>query len=169
MKIDESWKLTWAENRLYYIEAAENVLSRMQAFRKVQSRFPQDVYYTYKPQQKKDLEHKYFKEDAKIDGISAIDKSLIEDVADAATLERVKDIDYRLETMQKESQASLKEIKEQSDKQHQDTLHQMKQQKDQIEELMAILSQTNSSVVQRVSRHSKIKPSNRNQSQPSGS
>ncbi|KAG0348686.1 hypothetical protein BG004_004508 [Podila humilis] len=48
---DETWTQVWIENRLSYIESAENMLYHIEGFRRRNNRLPKAVYYTATPQQ----------------------------------------------------------------------------------------------------------------------
>ncbi|KAG0204551.1 hypothetical protein BGX28_003557 [Mortierella sp. GBA30] len=48
---DETWTQVWLENRLSYIESAENMLYHIEGFRRRNGRLPKVVYYTATPQQ----------------------------------------------------------------------------------------------------------------------
>lgn len=45
---DESWCIIWHENRLRYIESADNITLHLPGFRRAYSWFPNDVYYEAK-------------------------------------------------------------------------------------------------------------------------
>ncbi|KAF9339784.1 hypothetical protein BGZ91_004716 [Linnemannia elongata] len=48
---DQTWRLTWLENRMRYVESAENMTYINPAFRETQSCFPSTVFYSATPQQ----------------------------------------------------------------------------------------------------------------------
>ncbi|KAF9081122.1 hypothetical protein BGX23_001287 [Mortierella sp. AD031] len=48
---DETWRLTWIENRLRYVESAENMSYHIPGFRDAHSWFPKEIYYSATPQQ----------------------------------------------------------------------------------------------------------------------
>ncbi|ORZ26394.1 hypothetical protein BCR41DRAFT_348212 [Lobosporangium transversale] len=55
---DETWRLVWTENRLRYVESAENLLYHDPAFLdyfQVRSLFPERIYYMATPQEQKDF------------------------------------------------------------------------------------------------------------------
>ncbi|KAF9934230.1 hypothetical protein FBU30_002923 [Linnemannia zychae] len=51
---DETWRLTWIENRLRYVESAENMSYRIPGFRRTHDWFPKEIYYSATPQQVRD-------------------------------------------------------------------------------------------------------------------
>ncbi|KAG0274784.1 hypothetical protein BGZ95_009466 [Linnemannia exigua] len=51
---DETWRLTWIENRLRYIESAENMSYHIPGFREEHNWFPKEIYYSATPQQVRD-------------------------------------------------------------------------------------------------------------------
>ncbi|KAG0325569.1 hypothetical protein BGZ99_000452 [Dissophora globulifera] len=126
-KTDESWFLVWAQNRLHYIESAENMSFHIPGFRNTHNWFPREVYYIATRQQVQEYSDKYFKEDTKaaVTIASAVDHQQ----PLAMLSKKTTDIDHRLETMQQAFQESLSEMKDQSDRQ-QDTLLQLKDQSD---------------------------------------
>ncbi|KAF9152688.1 hypothetical protein BG015_004857 [Linnemannia schmuckeri] len=48
---DQTWRLTWLENRMRYVESAENMTYIFPGFREKQSCFPSTVFYSATPQQ----------------------------------------------------------------------------------------------------------------------
>ncbi|KAG0019050.1 hypothetical protein BGZ81_009949 [Podila clonocystis] len=58
---DESWRVIWHENRLRYIESAENVTMNIPGFRRTHSWFPNEVYYTATQKEVDEYEAKYGK------------------------------------------------------------------------------------------------------------
>ncbi|KAF9318690.1 hypothetical protein BG003_010726 [Podila horticola] len=58
---DERWRVIWHENRLRYIESAENVTMNIPGFRKTHSWFPNQVYYTATQKEVEEYETKYGK------------------------------------------------------------------------------------------------------------
>ncbi|KAG0031916.1 hypothetical protein BGZ82_006742 [Podila clonocystis] len=58
---DESWRVIWHENRLRYIESAENVTMNIPGFRRRHSWFPNEVYYTATQKEVDEYETKYGK------------------------------------------------------------------------------------------------------------
>ncbi|KAF9186367.1 Mitogen-activated protein kinase [Haplosporangium sp. Z 767] len=58
---DKTWRLIWLENRLRYIESAENITFHIPGFREAYNWFPNEIYYSAIPN---DV-HKYFDDDAK--------------------------------------------------------------------------------------------------------
>ncbi|KAF9145560.1 hypothetical protein BGX30_008119 [Mortierella sp. GBA39] len=48
---DQTWRLTWLENRMRYVESAENMTYIHPGFRETQSCFPSTVLYSATPQQ----------------------------------------------------------------------------------------------------------------------
>ncbi|KAG0297569.1 hypothetical protein BGZ96_005877 [Linnemannia gamsii] len=48
---DLTWRLTWPENRMRYVESAENITHVVPGFRETQSCFPSTVFYSATPQQ----------------------------------------------------------------------------------------------------------------------
>ncbi|KAF9215385.1 hypothetical protein BGZ59_001506 [Podila verticillata] len=55
---DESWRFIWHDNRLRYIEAAENVTLSIPGFRRTHSWFPKMIYYTATQKEVEDYEAK---------------------------------------------------------------------------------------------------------------
>lgn len=55
---DESWRFIWHDNRLRYIEAAENVTLCIPGFRRTHSWFPKQIYYTATQKEVEDYEAK---------------------------------------------------------------------------------------------------------------
>ncbi|KAG0209287.1 hypothetical protein BGX33_005713 [Mortierella sp. NVP41] len=53
---DGTWHLTWLENRLRYIESAENMSYQIPGFRETHDWFPREIYYSATPRQVKDYE-----------------------------------------------------------------------------------------------------------------
>ncbi|OAQ24254.1 hypothetical protein K457DRAFT_129940 [Linnemannia elongata AG-77] len=51
---DETWRLTWIENRLRYVESAENMSYHIPGFRERHNWFPKEIYYSATPQQVRD-------------------------------------------------------------------------------------------------------------------
>ncbi|KAF9151279.1 hypothetical protein BG015_006869 [Linnemannia schmuckeri] len=51
---DETWRLTWIENRLRYVESAENMSYHIPGFRDSHNWFPREIYYSATPQQVRD-------------------------------------------------------------------------------------------------------------------
>ncbi|KAF9126240.1 hypothetical protein BGW39_006758 [Mortierella sp. 14UC] len=51
---DETWRLTWIENRLRYVESAENMSYHIPGFRDEHNWFPKEIYYSATPQQVRD-------------------------------------------------------------------------------------------------------------------
>ncbi|KAG0297994.1 hypothetical protein BGZ96_003641 [Linnemannia gamsii] len=51
---DETWRLTWIENRLRYVESAENMSYHIPGFRDRHDWFPREIYYSATPQQVRD-------------------------------------------------------------------------------------------------------------------
>ncbi|KAG9064361.1 hypothetical protein KI688_003549 [Linnemannia hyalina] len=51
---DETWRLTWIEYRLRYIESAENMSYHVPGFREGHNWFPREIYYSATPQQVRD-------------------------------------------------------------------------------------------------------------------
>ncbi|KAG0248844.1 hypothetical protein BG011_009863 [Mortierella polycephala] len=58
---DKTWRLIWLENRLHYVESAENITYDIPGFREAYNWFPNEIYYSAIPN---DV-HKYFDDDAK--------------------------------------------------------------------------------------------------------
>lgn len=52
-KADSDWHLVWLENRLRYVESAENMSYRIPGFRKTYDWFPREIYYTATEEQVK--------------------------------------------------------------------------------------------------------------------
>ncbi|KAF9338157.1 hypothetical protein BG006_009532 [Podila minutissima] len=50
-KADGDWHLVWLENRLRYVESAENMSYRIPGFRQTYDWFPREIYYTATPEQ----------------------------------------------------------------------------------------------------------------------
>ncbi|KAG0271838.1 hypothetical protein BGZ95_000286 [Linnemannia exigua] len=53
---DGTWHLTWLENRLRYIESAENMSYQIPGFRETHDWFPREIYYSATPRQVKAYE-----------------------------------------------------------------------------------------------------------------
>ncbi|KAI1319242.1 hypothetical protein EDD11_004636 [Mortierella claussenii] len=51
---DGTWLLVWTENRLRYIESAENISYHIPGFRELHNYFPDRVFYSASPQEQKD-------------------------------------------------------------------------------------------------------------------
>ncbi|KAF9910707.1 hypothetical protein EC991_005692 [Linnemannia zychae] len=51
---DETWRLTWIENRLRYVESAENMSYHIPGYREEHTWFPKEIYYSATPQQVRD-------------------------------------------------------------------------------------------------------------------
>ncbi|KAF8970263.1 hypothetical protein BGZ46_010537 [Entomortierella lignicola] len=56
---DNDWQLVWLQNRLYYIETAENLSYRISSFRRRHNWFPNEVYYTATLEQVKAYREKF--------------------------------------------------------------------------------------------------------------
>ncbi|KAG0296117.1 hypothetical protein BGZ96_010152 [Linnemannia gamsii] len=61
---DGTWHLTWLENRLRYIESAENMSYQIPGFRETHDWFPREIYYSATPRQVKDYERDLQGEDS---------------------------------------------------------------------------------------------------------
>ncbi|KAF9191837.1 hypothetical protein BGZ50_009056 [Haplosporangium sp. Z 11] len=58
---DENWRMVWLENRLRFVEGAENLTHHIPGFRKThQDWFPKEIYYSATPQQVNAYTDKYF-------------------------------------------------------------------------------------------------------------
>ncbi|KAI9231653.1 MAG: hypothetical protein BYD32DRAFT_197794 [Podila humilis] len=53
-KGEGNWKLVWLENRLRYVESAENMTYRIPGFRQTYDYFPREIYYTATEEQVKE-------------------------------------------------------------------------------------------------------------------
>ncbi|KAF9578016.1 hypothetical protein BGW38_006430, partial [Lunasporangiospora selenospora] len=62
-KADDRWKQAWLENRLRYVEIAENISYHIPGFRETFDWFPKEIYYTATSQQ----EERYWQQVAKLD------------------------------------------------------------------------------------------------------
>ncbi|KAI8603712.1 hypothetical protein EDD21DRAFT_441783 [Dissophora ornata] len=84
---DETWHLLWLENRLFYIERAENMSYYIPNFRRRHNCFPKEIYYTGTQEQVKAYTDKYFPEDQLSNISSAITeaKSAITEAKSAIT------------------------------------------------------------------------------------
>ncbi|KAI8601419.1 hypothetical protein EDD21DRAFT_108105 [Dissophora ornata] len=58
---DEAWLLVWTDNRLRYVESAENLTYHIPGFREAHDWFPKEIYYSATLQEVKDYRNKYFK------------------------------------------------------------------------------------------------------------
>ncbi|KAF9908508.1 hypothetical protein EC991_009772 [Linnemannia zychae] len=68
---DGTWHLTWLENRLRYIESAENMSYQIPGFRETHDWFPREIYYSATPRQVKDYERDLQNDDSPISTTSA--------------------------------------------------------------------------------------------------
>ncbi|KAF9178973.1 hypothetical protein BGZ51_007342, partial [Haplosporangium sp. Z 767] len=71
---DETWRLVWIENRLRYVQSAEEMSYHIPGFRESYNYFPQEIYYSATPQQVKAYNAKYLNEDSD-DNVSGSDTS----------------------------------------------------------------------------------------------
>ncbi|KAF8945903.1 hypothetical protein BGZ47_001791 [Haplosporangium gracile] len=53
---DQTWQLDWLQNRMRYVESAENMTYDIPGFRSSNDWFPETIYYTGTPQQVRDYE-----------------------------------------------------------------------------------------------------------------
>ncbi|KAK3848273.1 MAG: hypothetical protein J3R72DRAFT_430324 [Linnemannia gamsii] len=53
---DQTWQLDWLQNRMRYVESAENLSYDIPGFRTSNNWFPETIYYTGTPQQVRDYE-----------------------------------------------------------------------------------------------------------------
>ncbi|KAG0276586.1 hypothetical protein BGZ95_007327 [Linnemannia exigua] len=53
---DQTWQLDWLQNRMRYVESAENLTYDIPGFRTSNKWFPETIYYTGTPQQVRDYE-----------------------------------------------------------------------------------------------------------------
>ncbi|KAG0212782.1 hypothetical protein BGX28_005629 [Mortierella sp. GBA30] len=60
---DNKWHLVWLENRLRYIEGAENLSFRVKGFRQAYNWFPNEIYYSATSQQVKQYTKRCFGDD----------------------------------------------------------------------------------------------------------
>ncbi|KAF9583779.1 hypothetical protein BGW38_008564, partial [Lunasporangiospora selenospora] len=63
IKADDRWKQVWLENRLRYVETAENMSYHIPGFRETFDWFPKEIYYTATSYQVK----QYWRRVAKVD------------------------------------------------------------------------------------------------------
>ncbi|KAG0261176.1 hypothetical protein BG011_001282 [Mortierella polycephala] len=71
---DETWRLVWIENRLRYVQSAEEMSYHIPGFRESYNYFPQEIYYSATPQRVKSYHAKYLSEDSDGD-VSGCDTS----------------------------------------------------------------------------------------------
>ncbi|KAF9584914.1 hypothetical protein BGW38_004684 [Lunasporangiospora selenospora] len=66
VKADDSWRQVWLENRLRYVESAENMSYHIPGFREAFDWFPKEIYYTATPYQAKQYWRRIKKKDEDI-------------------------------------------------------------------------------------------------------
>ncbi|KAF9305155.1 hypothetical protein BGZ74_011169 [Mortierella antarctica] len=87
---DGTWRLVWLENRLRYVESAEEMTYHIPGFRQTKDWFPREIYYTATKEQVSEYEDKVLKK-----------KGDIEDIIE----KRIKDaLEERLSEHQKQSE-----------------------------------------------------------------
>ncbi|KAF9086044.1 hypothetical protein BGX29_001644 [Mortierella sp. GBA35] len=73
---DKTWELEWLQNRMRYVERAENLICDTPGFRAAHNFFPETIYYTATPLQVRDYRNKTRKiieEKAAVDSTIAAD------------------------------------------------------------------------------------------------
>ncbi|KAF9568609.1 hypothetical protein EC968_002871 [Mortierella alpina] len=60
---DNNWRLVWLENRLAYVESAENMTYHIPGFRQAHSWFPNEIYYSATISQVRDYQTKHLNDD----------------------------------------------------------------------------------------------------------
>ncbi|KAF9989945.1 hypothetical protein BGZ75_004333 [Mortierella antarctica] len=61
---DRTWRLVWLENRLRYIESAENLTYMVPGFRQTYSWFPDEIYFSATPQEIKEYTKRWVGDDS---------------------------------------------------------------------------------------------------------
>ncbi|KAG0030684.1 hypothetical protein BGZ82_007320 [Podila clonocystis] len=107
-KADSDWHLVWLENRLRYIESAENMSYRIPGFRQTYDWFPREIYYTATEEQVKQYKERMPQDEEKTGSYeSTLDNTYKSRVPnpDALTQKIVKD---HFNTFQKQMDDRLK-------------------------------------------------------------
>ncbi|KAI7817593.1 hypothetical protein BC939DRAFT_327010 [Gamsiella multidivaricata] len=149
---DDSWRLTWYENRFHYAEKAENMSFHVPGFRRTHHWFPSVIYYTTTAKEVQKYHDKYFGNSKPVpiapitptttmtttslsstsnkepNLVKLFDRAAPTTLAATATSERTEDIERRLERMEEEFQTSLKRLQQEADKKHEELLDLLRQQ-----------------------------------------
>ncbi|KAG0313579.1 hypothetical protein BGZ99_008730 [Dissophora globulifera] len=121
-KGDDSWRLTWVESRLRYIESAENMSYHIPGYRASYDCFPKEIYFSATEQRVKAYQERYRKKDDN-DSHTEKDKAILA-------------VRGEMKSLQEQSQRQFEELKGQSERQLQELKERSEIQLQELKELL---------------------------------
>ncbi|KAF9578285.1 hypothetical protein BGW38_006004, partial [Lunasporangiospora selenospora] len=110
IKADDSWEQVWLENKLRYVEIAENMSYHIPGFRETFNWFPKEIYYTATPYQVK----QYRQRVARIDEEFIFkDDSTNQSTEQSPTMANIKELEEKLTDQNQVMLDEFSSIKEQ--------------------------------------------------------
>ncbi|KAF9577136.1 hypothetical protein BGW38_007846, partial [Lunasporangiospora selenospora] len=101
-KGDDGWRLKWVENRLRYIESAENLSYNIPGFRKKYDIFPKEIYFSIPSRPIKDYQSKVEENNKKEEEVEVKNNT-------EALVQTLRD---QIEEMKKKQNEQLSELKQ---------------------------------------------------------
>ncbi|KAF9415427.1 hypothetical protein BGZ94_000102, partial [Podila epigama] len=100
-KGEVNWRLVWLENRLRYVESAENMSYHVPGYRQAHDWFPKEIYYTATKKQVDDYENLVLNKSGDLQEIMRAHQSQLQDMMKERVVELMASITYQVERLER--------------------------------------------------------------------